>query len=66
VGKRAVVPRSARVGRNVRVDEGVRAADFPGRAIRSGTTVSPRARNRPGVVAVVEQVAGALGARAQR
>jgi glucose-1-phosphate adenylyltransferase len=66
VGKRAVVPRSARVGRNVRVDEGVRAADFPGRAIRSGTTVSPRARNRPSVVAVVEQVAGALGARAQR
>ena len=66
VGKRAVVPRGVRVGRNVRVDEGVRAADFPGRVIRSGTTISPRARSRPAVVAVVEQVAGALGARAQR
>ena len=66
VGKRAVVPRSVRVGRNVRIDEGVRATDFPGRVIRSGMTVSPRARNRPVVAAVVEQVAGALGARAQR
>jgi glucose-1-phosphate adenylyltransferase len=66
VGKRAVVPRSARVGRNVRIDEGVRAADFPGRAIRSGTTVSPRTRSRPAVAAVVEQVAEALGARTQR
>ena len=66
VGKRAVVPRSARIGRNVRIDEGVRAADFPGRAIRSGTTVSPHTRGRAAVVAVVEQVAGALGARTQK
>ncbi len=63
VGKRAVVPRSVRVGRNVRIDEGVRALDFPGRQIRSGTTVSPRARGRVPVAAVVEQVVGALGAR---
>ena len=66
VGKRAVVPRSVRIGRNVRVEEGVRAADFAGRLVRSGATVSPRERARPAVVAVVEQVAGALGARAQR
>ena len=63
VGKRAVVPRGVRVGRNVRIDEGVRALDFPGRHIRSGTTVSPRGRGRTPVAAVVEQVAGALGAR---
>jgi glucose-1-phosphate adenylyltransferase len=63
VGKRAVVPRSVRVGRNVRIDEGVRALDFPGRHIRSGTTVLPRARDRAPVAAVVEPVAGALGAR---
>jgi len=66
VGKRAVVPRSVRVGHNVRIDEGVRALDFPGRHIRSGATVSPRGRGRAPVAAVVEQVAGALGARVSR
>jgi len=63
VGKRAVVPRGVRVGRNVRIDEGVRALDFPGRHIRSGTTVSPHGRGRTPGAAVVEQVASALGAR---
>jgi glucose-1-phosphate adenylyltransferase len=50
VGKRAVVPRGTRIGRNVRIDPDVRAADFPGRLVRSGATVSLRhhAGRRPG------------------
>ncbi len=66
VGKRAIVPRSVRIGRNVRIDERVRALDFTGRVVRSGTTISPRPRARPSVAAVVEQVAEVLGARTQR
>jgi len=42
IGKRAVVPRGTRIGRNVRVDPGVRSTDFAGRIIRSGGTVSHR------------------------
>jgi glucose-1-phosphate adenylyltransferase len=39
VGKQSVVPRGARLGRNVKVGEGVRPADFPSRSVRSGGTV---------------------------
>ena len=45
VGKRAVVPRGVRIGRNVRIGEGARTADFASRVIRSGSTVErPRER----------------------
>jgi glucose-1-phosphate adenylyltransferase len=45
VGKRAVIPRGVRIGRNVLIGEGVRAADFTSRVIRSGSTVErPRER----------------------
>ncbi len=49
IGKRAVVPRGTRVGRNVRIDPDVRATDFGGRVVESGATVSrggPPARAR--------------------
>jgi glucose-1-phosphate adenylyltransferase len=46
VGKRAVIPRGERIGRNVLVGEGARAADFVSRVIRSGSTVE-RPRERP-------------------
>jgi glucose-1-phosphate adenylyltransferase len=39
VGKQSVVPRGARLGRNVKVGEQVRSADYPARTIRSGGTV---------------------------
>jgi glucose-1-phosphate adenylyltransferase len=57
VGKRAVVPRGVRIGRNVLVGEGVRAADFVSRVIRSGSTVErPRERQpRPGARARVTE-----------
>jgi glucose-1-phosphate adenylyltransferase len=43
VGKRAVVPAGAQIGRNVRIAEGVRPSDFPSRRIRSGGSVEVRA-----------------------
>ena len=39
VGKRSVIPRGVRVGRNVRIAEGVRTADFGTRVVRSGSSV---------------------------
>jgi glucose-1-phosphate adenylyltransferase len=42
VGKRAVIPRGVRIGRNVRVDPDVRATDFAGRHVGTGSTVQRR------------------------
>jgi glucose-1-phosphate adenylyltransferase len=48
VGKRAVIPAGVRIGRNVRVAERVRKADFGERkAIASGSTVDAHADGRP-------------------
>ncbi len=45
VGKQAVIPRGVRIGRNVLIGEGVRAADFLTRVIKSGSTIErPRER----------------------
>jgi glucose-1-phosphate adenylyltransferase len=42
IGKRAIIPRGVRIGRNCKVAEGVRAADFGSRVLRSGSSVEPR------------------------
>jgi len=43
VGKRAVIPAGVRIGRNVRIDEEVRASDFgSSRSVRTGGTVQRR------------------------
>ncbi|NJD28936.1 MAG: glucose-1-phosphate adenylyltransferase [Chloroflexi bacterium] len=39
VGKQAIVPRGVRLGRNVKVDSGVRSTDYRTRVIRSGESV---------------------------
>jgi glucose-1-phosphate adenylyltransferase len=39
VGKRAVIPRGTRIGRNVKIDGGVRATDFASRIVRSGESI---------------------------
>jgi glucose-1-phosphate adenylyltransferase len=44
VGKRAVIPASAMIGRNVRIGADARPSDFPSRRVRSGGSVEPRAR----------------------
>ncbi|OGN84692.1 MAG: glucose-1-phosphate adenylyltransferase [Chloroflexi bacterium GWC2_73_18] len=58
VGKRAVVPRGVRIGRNCRIDENVRATDFPRRIVRSGETISgPHRRSVPVMAATGEATA---------
>ena len=42
VGKRAVIPRGARIGRNVKVAADVRSTDFTGRVVQSGESVDPK------------------------
>src|SRR6187401_2439072 len=44
VGKRAIIPRGTRIGRNVKVAEKVRTTDYQARLVRSGGTVERRAR----------------------
>ncbi len=46
VGKRSVIPRGARIGRNVRIGEKVRSTDFPTRTVKAGASVerAPDAR----------------------
>jgi len=41
VGKQAIVPRGARLGRNVKVGEGVKSSDYSTRVVRSGGSVDP-------------------------
>lgn len=52
VGKRAVVPRGVRIGRNCRIAENVRAADYRGRVVRSGGSVESRRSVDEAAVAV--------------
>ena len=46
VGKRAVIPRGVRIGRNVRIDPNVRATDYGHRMVESGGTVERRETRR--------------------
>ncbi len=39
VGKRAVIPRGVRIGRNVKIAADVRSSDFTGRVVRSGESI---------------------------
>ena len=39
VGKRAVIPRGVRIGRNAKVAEGTRAVDFVSRVVKNGASV---------------------------
>jgi glucose-1-phosphate adenylyltransferase len=58
VGKRAVVPRGVRIGRNVRVAADVRASDWSGRVVRSGESVDIRRGAKTPRAAVLETVPG--------
>ncbi len=46
VGKQAIVPRGVRLGRNVKVDSGVRGGDYRRKVIRSGESVEPGPASR--------------------
>jgi glucose-1-phosphate adenylyltransferase len=69
VGKRAIVPRGVRIGRNVKVAADVRTSDFAGRVVRSGESVEVGAgkrskRARPKLAEVPQAAAAAGGCRA--
>jgi glucose-1-phosphate adenylyltransferase len=54
VGKRAVIPRGVRIGRNVKIGGDVRASDFKVRVVKTGSTIEHRdvpSRGRGRVVA---------------
>ncbi len=46
VGKRTIIPRSTRIGRNVKIENDVRAVDFTSRVVRSGESVTRGAGER--------------------
>jgi glucose-1-phosphate adenylyltransferase len=58
VGKRAIVPRGARIGRNVKIGADVRTTDFVKRVIKSGDSVERRPAGQPTRVAKVVAAEG--------
>jgi glucose-1-phosphate adenylyltransferase len=48
VGKHSIIPRGARLGRNVKVASDVRSSDFPSRVVRSGESVEAGVRRTRG------------------
>jgi NDP-sugar pyrophosphorylase family protein len=64
VGKRAVIPRGTRIGRNVKVASAARTSDFAGRVVRSGESIEAgsgkRAASRDGG-ARVDAIDGTTG-----
>jgi glucose-1-phosphate adenylyltransferase len=59
VGKRAIIPRGARIGRNVKVGADVRTSDFVRRVVKSGDTVERQPLRRPTKPARAARAAGA-------
>jgi glucose-1-phosphate adenylyltransferase len=55
VGKGAMIPRGVRIGRNCRIAEGVRAADYRSRVVRSGGSVDARGSAAPAAGEAVNQ-----------
>jgi acyl-[acyl carrier protein]--UDP-N-acetylglucosamine O-acyltransferase len=66
VGKRSVIPRNTRIGRNVKIGGDVRSTDFTSRVIKSGSTVERKETRtiRPSTVPVIapERKSGGNGA----
>jgi glucose-1-phosphate adenylyltransferase len=46
VGKRAIIPRGSRIGRNVKVASGVRTSDFKTRVVKDGSSIEAGAAPR--------------------
>ena len=58
VGKRAIIPRGVRIGRNVKVAGDVKATDFPSRLVKSGSSVeSARPRTAAARLAAAHRAA---------
>src|SRR6476469_1817697 len=55
VGKQSIVPRGARLGRNVKIGEGVKSSDYATRVVRTGGSVEPAPASRSRAKAVSRQ-----------
>ncbi len=68
IGKRTVIPRGTRIGRNVKIENDVRAIDFTSKVVRSGESVArgtgDRARRRASAAATAAATAAAGAAKA--
>src|SRR5690348_2437934 len=63
VGKRAIIPRGVRIGRNVKVAGDVKATDFPSRVVKSGASVdSARPKTPAARLAAAQRRAAAASA----
>jgi glucose-1-phosphate adenylyltransferase len=60
VGKQSIVPRAARLGRNVKIGGGVKNSDYASRVVKAGGSVEPSAAKRK--VKVVREPAEAASA----
>jgi glucose-1-phosphate adenylyltransferase len=60
VGKRAIIPRGTRIGRNVKIAGDVKANDFPSRMVKSGASIEPGHSKRAAKAAAEKLVAVAL------
>ena len=58
IGKRAVIPRGVRIGRNVKIASDAKATDFPSRIVKSGASIES-SRTRPGATKAASQRAAA-------
>jgi glucose-1-phosphate adenylyltransferase len=70
VGKRSVIPRGVRIGRNVKIGGDVRRSDFASRVVKSGATVERKDAHHPRSVPVMaperdESAKGAASSAAQ-
>ncbi|HEY3163552.1 MAG TPA: glucose-1-phosphate adenylyltransferase [Candidatus Limnocylindrales bacterium] len=60
IGKRAVIPRGVRIGRNVKIASDAKATDFPSRMVKSGASIES-SRTRPGATTPASQRVAAEG-----
>jgi glucose-1-phosphate adenylyltransferase len=62
VGKRSVIPRGTRIGRNVKVAGDVRVSDFGSRVLRTGSSVERSSRKKAAAAAAPAERAAAADA----
>jgi len=55
IGKQSIVPRGARLGRNVKIGGGVKSSDYATRVVRAGGSVEPAPASRSRAKAVSQQ-----------
>jgi ADP-glucose pyrophosphorylase len=63
IGKRAVIPRGVRIGRNVKIASDAKATDFPSRMVKSGTSIESNRTRAVSIKSASQRAATAAEAR---